>query len=120
MEESGVDNFNNITQEIIDKSLFTRRQIEIILNRRGLIRKEFGVSRGAYYRQLGQVRTKLGRFYYTVVLLCGTGILSPEDLAVLDRMSEQLSVITEGGIPASGEADIMGVIDTLIRRVGEV
>ena len=41
MAESKESNFNNIISKIIKKSLFTERQIEIILNQKDLLRIKF-------------------------------------------------------------------------------
>ena len=45
-----ITNFNNIIQKIIEKSLFTERQIEIILNQKDLREVKFSITKGAYYR----------------------------------------------------------------------
>jgi len=44
--------FNNIIREIIKKSLFTERQIEIILNQKDLVEVKMAITKGAYYRQV--------------------------------------------------------------------
>ncbi len=59
MAESEESNFNNIIRQIIKKSLFTERQIEIILNQKDLLESKFSITRGAYYRQVTQSREKL-------------------------------------------------------------
>jgi len=41
MTESKETNFNNIISKIIKKSLFTERQIEIILNQKDLLESSF-------------------------------------------------------------------------------
>ena len=69
MSKPNKSNFNTIIQEIIKKSLFTERQIEIILKQKKLLDVEFGVSKGAYYRQLAQSRSKIESLYYTILLL---------------------------------------------------
>ena len=48
MSDPNKSNFNIIIREIIKKSLFTERQIEIILKQKKLLDVEFGVSKGAY------------------------------------------------------------------------
>ena len=85
MAESEEYNFNNIIREIIKKSLFTERQIEIILNQKNLLDSKFSISKGAYYRQVGQSRDKLIAFFYSVVLLRGLGILLPDDIDVISK-----------------------------------
>jgi len=44
MSESKESNFNNIISKIIKKSLFTERQIEIILNQKDLLESSFSIS----------------------------------------------------------------------------
>ncbi|MGI0065906.1 MAG: hypothetical protein ACREAT_03990, partial [Nitrosotalea sp.] len=53
------DNFSNIIRQIIEKSLFTERQIAIILKRRDLADSQFTISKGAFYRQVTQSKDKL-------------------------------------------------------------
>ena len=50
-------NFSNVLREIIKKSLFTERQIEIILKSKNLSDVEFTMTKGAYYRQVSQSGT---------------------------------------------------------------
>ena len=113
-------NFNNIIKKIIKKSLFTERQIEILLTSRNLLESEFTISKGAYYRQVGQSRNKLMSFYYTVVLLRGLGILLPDDIDVMSRLSEQISVIKDSDVFPEREDEVISVIDRLIRQACNV
>ena len=57
MDQLERSNFNNIIQKIIKKSLFTERQVEIILNQKDLLESEFSITKGAYYRQVRQLGT---------------------------------------------------------------
>jgi len=109
-------NFNNIIQKIIKKSLFTERQIEIILNQKDLLESKFTITRGAYYRQVSQSREKLIAFFYSIILLRGLGILLPDDIDVISKLSEQISVINESDIFPEREDDVINVIDRLIRQ----
>ena len=69
MTEFELSNSSKILRHIIKNSLFTERQIEIILNQKNLLETKFSISKGAYYRQTGQCKSKLKSFYFTVVLL---------------------------------------------------
>ena len=109
-------NFNSIIQEIIKKSLFTERQVEIILKQKDLLDAKFPITRGAYYRQVGQSREKLVSFFYSIVLLRGLGILLPDDIDVISKVSEQISVINSSDVFAEREEDVISVIDRLIRQ----
>jgi len=116
MVEAKDYNFSNIIREIIKKSLFTERQIEIILNRKNLLEIEFNISKGAYFRQVSQSRNKIIAFYYSMVLLRGLGILSPDDIDVMSRLSEQVSVIQNSDVFPEREQQIMDVINKAIRQ----
>jgi len=116
MEEVKESNFNNIILKIIKKSLFTERQIEIILNQKDLLESKFSITKGAYYRQVGQSREKLIALFYSIILLRGLGILLPDDIDVISKLSEQISVINESDIFPEREDEVIAVIDRLVRQ----
>ena len=120
MAESKQSNFNNIISKIIKKSLFTERQIEIILNQKDLLESSFSISKGAYYRQVGQSREKLVGLFYSIVLLRGLGILLPDDIDVISKLSEQISVINESDIFPEREDEVISVIEKLIRQASNM
>ena len=109
-------NFNRILQEIIKKSLFTERQIEIILNHMNLVEVKFGISKGAYFRQVSQSRTKLMGLYYSIILLRSLGILLPDDINVMSRLSVQVTVIKDSDVFPEREQEVIDVIDKVIRQ----
>jgi len=116
MTEFDESNFNNIIRQIIKKSLFTERQVEIILNQKDLLDTKFSITKGAYYRQVGQSREKLIALFYSIILFRGLGILLPDDIDVISKLSEQISVINEGEIFPEREEQVTSVIDRLIRQ----
>ncbi|MDX1595419.1 MAG: hypothetical protein R3327_00585 [Nitrosopumilaceae archaeon] len=116
MSEFEKSNFNNIIRKMIKKSLFTERQIEIILNQKNLVETKFSISKGAYYRQVGQSREKLVGLFYSIVLFRALGILLPDDIDVISKLSEQVSVINDSDIFPEREDEIINVIDMTIRR----
>ena len=116
MDQVKESNFNNIIQKIIKKSLFTERQIEIILNQKDLLESNFSITKGAYYRQVGQSRDKLIGLFYSIILFRGLGILLPDDIDVISKLSEQISVINESDIFPEREDEVISVIDRLIRQ----
>ena len=120
MAESKEYNFNNIIRKIIKKSLFTERQIEIILNQKDLLESSFSISKGAYYRQVGQSREKLVALFYSIILLRGLGILLPDDIDVISKLSEQISVINESDIFPEREDEVISVIEKLIRQASNM
>ena len=120
MVESKESNFNNIISKIIKKSLFTERQIEIILNQKDLLESSFSISKGAYYRQVGQSREKLVALFYSIILLRGLGILLPDDIDVISKLSEQISVINESDIFPERENEVISVIEKVIRQASNM
>ena len=107
-------NFSNIIREIIKKSLFTERQIEIILKSKNLSDVEFTMTKGAYYRQVSQSREKLSALYYSFIVLGILGVVLPDDVDVISQLSERMSVIKDGDVFPEKEQEIISVIE----RVG--
>jgi hypothetical protein len=120
LSEFGSSNLNNIIRKIIRKSLFTERQIEIILNQRNFVQNKFNITKGAYYRQVSQSRTKLIALFYSIILLRGLGILLPDDMDVISKLSDQVSVIKDGDVFPEREEQVLDVIDKLIRQICNV
>jgi hypothetical protein len=116
MVESPNPIFNNIIKQIIKKSLFTERQIEIILNQLNIQKTGFSITKGAYYRQVNQSRNKLMGLFYSVILLKGLGVILPDDIDVINRLSEQVSVIQNSDIFPEREYEILSVIEVLVNR----
>ena len=119
MSEPDISNFNTIIKEIIKKSLFTERQIEIILKQKKMLDVEFGVSKGAYYRQLAQSRSKIESVYYTLILLQALDvILTNSD--VISRLAEQVNVMKDGSFTPENEDQIIDVIQKTVKRLVDV
>ena len=119
MSEPEISNFNTIIKEIIKKSLFTERQIEIILKQKKLLDVEFGVSKGAYYRQLAQSRSKIESVYYTIILLQAYDVILP-DSNVISRLAEQVNVMKGGSFTPENEAQIIDVIQKTVKQLVDV
>jgi len=120
MSEFNQSNFNNIIRKIIEKSLFTERQIEIILNQKDLLESKFTITKGAYYRQVSQSREKLIALFYSIILLRSLGILLPDDIDVISKLSEQVGVIHDSEVFSEREDDVINVIDRVIRQACNV
>ena len=116
MSDHNKSNFNTIIQEIIKKSLFTERQIEIILKQKKMLQVEFGVSKGAYYRQLGQARSKIESLYYTILLLQAYDVILPES-DVMFRLAEQLNVMKDSDFTPENESQIMDVVEKAVKQL---
>jgi len=116
MSDIDSGNFPNILNEIIKKSLFTPRQIEIILKYKDLSDSEFTITKGAYYRQVSQSREKLARLYYTFIVLRVLDILLVDDIDVISRLTEQVSVIKDGDVFPEREREILSVIERVVKQ----
>ena len=119
MSDPNKSNFNTIIREIIKKSLFTERQIEIILKQKKLLDIEFGVSKGAYYRQLAQSRSKIESVYYTIILLQAYDVILP-DSNVISRLAEQVNVMKDGSFTPENESQIIDVIQKTVKQLVDV
>lgn len=116
MSDPDISNFNTIIQEIIKKSLFTERQIEIILKQKKVLDVEFGVSKGAYYRQLSQARSKIESVYYTIILLQAFDvILTNSD--VISKLADQVNVMKDGNFTPENEDQIVDVIQKAVKQL---
>ena len=116
MSDINSSNFPNILNEIIEKSLFTPRQIEIILKYKDLSDSEFTITKGAYYRQVSQSREKLARLYYSFIVLRVLDILLADDIDVISRLTEQVSVIKDGDVFPEREHEILSVIERVVKQ----
>ena len=116
MSDINSSNFPNILNEIIEKSLFTQRQIEIILKYKDLSDSEFTITKGAYYRQVSQSRETLARLYYSFIVLRALDILLADDIDVISRLTEQVSVIKDGDVFPEREREILSVIERLVKQ----
>ena len=120
MTESKESNFNNIISKIIKKSLFTERQIEIILKKKRMLGDDFSldITKGAYYRQVVQSRKKIEGLYYSIILLQGLDVISLDESDVIFRLAEQVSRMYENSdFMPENQAQITSVIDDAVKRV---
>ena len=116
MAESKESNFNNIIRKIIKKSLFTERQVEIILKQKDLIFTDFAITKGAYYRQVSQSREKLAGLYYSFIVLKILGVILPDDVDVMSKLSEQVSVIKDGDVFPEREQEIISILERVVKQ----
>jgi hypothetical protein len=78
---------------MIEKSLFTKRQYEIICNIAKNQHSHKKSTSGAYYRQVKQCKIKIIEVYYSILLLRLIGIYNSNIISLTETISEQLSVI---------------------------
>ena len=120
MSESSKSNFNIIIQKIIKKSLFTERQIEIILKKKRMLGDDFSlnITKGAYYRQVIQSRKKIEGLYYSIILLQGLDVISLDESDVIFRLAEQVSkMYGDNDFMPESQAQITSLIDDAIKQI---
>ena len=117
-------NSDTLYAYIIANSLFTPRQLSIILNQLEGGGKPEKISSGAYYRQVKQCRKKVISLLYSIMLLQSIGIVHPDALTTLNRLAEQLTVIfaseSSDGTPRLDVDDVISVINEVIKRVSKL
>jgi len=117
---SGEAKKNEILRFIIERSLITPKQLDVISKR---LRGERSVqerSRGAYYRLLKQSRDKLAGLIYSLLLLQLVGLLNEQTKVVLERLSKQVAVTQSSDIDEQTARDVIRVMDELVRRISKV
>jgi hypothetical protein len=92
MEKSDL-NYTVFLNHFIANSIFTEKQTSIIYNKVLKSEPSKNMSSGAYYRQLGQCRTKTRKVVYTFLLLQLLGVVDTKTFSVLDQLNNQLNVM---------------------------
>ena len=111
---------NEVLRFIIENSLITEKQLEVISKRLAGKRPAQNRSRGAYYRLLEQSRAKIRGVIYSVLLMELIGLLDEQKKTVLERLASQV-VVTQGSDIDGGTArDVIRVMDELVRRLSKV
>jgi hypothetical protein len=114
-------NSYDIYSHIIENSLFTNRQIDIICKKLKNIDRPTNMTAGAYYRQVKQCKKKVTRLLYSLLLLRSLNIVDKQTLFAIERLSEQLTVIfsnKSSDISQSYQSNsVTFAIDELIKRM---
>jgi hypothetical protein len=111
---------NEVLRFIIENSLITAKQLEIISKRLKGERYVQNRSRGAYYRLLEQSRAKIRGIIYSILLLELIGLLDQQGKEVLERVAKQVVVTQGSDIDEWTARDVIRVIDELVRRLSKV
>ena len=86
-------NSYDIYSHIIENSLFTNRQIDIICKKLKNTDRPTNMTAGAYYRQIKQCKRKVRRLLYSLLLLGSLNVIDKQTLFAIERISEQLTVM---------------------------
>jgi hypothetical protein len=118
-------NSNILYTHLVANSLFTPRQLSIILKQLRGDSKTEKISSGAYYRQVKQCRKKVISILHSMIILQSMGIVQSDASATLSKVSEQLAVIfasesSSDAIPRLNTNDVISVIDEVIKRMSKL
>jgi hypothetical protein len=119
--------FNNLLKILIEKNLFTIRQISIIYNK--FNNKTSSISKnklsaGAYYRQMKQCRKKYDQLIYTLVVFRLLNFIDDSTMETIQSIITQLQKISHNEINHNSTHivpdDIIIVIEKIIRKINKI
>ena len=119
MENSNL-NYTSILNHFIVNSILTEKQTSIIYNQIMKSKPSKKMTSGAYYRQLGQCRTKIRKIVYTLLLLRLFSVLDVGTFSVLDQLNNQLNVMLNkrsDEIDTTTLSNVISLVDDVIAKL---
>ena len=113
-------NYTSILNHFVVNSILTEKQTSIIYNRIMKSRPSKKMTSGAYYRQLGQCRTKIRKIVYTLLLLRLFSVLDVGTFSVLDQLHNQLNVMLNKRSDEIGTttlSNVISLVDDVIAKL---
>lgn len=125
-EKIGLE-FNDLLNILIQKNLFTKKQISIIYNKFNNpisnVSKN-NLSAGAYYRQIKQCRKKYDQLIYTLVLFRLLNFIDNDTMETIQSIITQLEKISHNDINHNSTKivpnDIIIVIEKIMRKINKI
>jgi GH15 family glucan-1,4-alpha-glucosidase len=126
--ENNIDlEFNDFFNALIEKNLFTKKQISIIYNKFNTPVSNIsrnGLSAGAYYRQIKQCRKKYDQLIYTLVLFRLLNFIDDSTIETIESIIKQLEKISQHDIHHNSTVivpnDIIIVIEKIISKINKI
>jgi hypothetical protein len=116
--ETHNNDFDSVLKLFVANSLFTARQIDIILKRKKGNAPIENISSGAYYRQIKQCKNKITKLYYSIILLSIVDIIDLNTIVSLSKIAEQIKVLKTYDNSDSSQTlrvtEVMSVINKII------
>lgn len=119
MENSNLNN-TSILNHFVVNSILTEKQTSIIYNKIMKSKPSKKMTSGAYYRQLGQCRTKIRKIVYTLLLLRLFSVLDVGTFSVLDQLHNQLNVMLNkrsDEIDTTTLNNVISLVDDVIAKL---
>ena len=112
--------YSEFLNHFIANSIFTEKQTSIIYNKVSGSKPSKKMTSGAYYRQLGQCRTKTRKVVYTLLLLRLLSVVDTETYSVLDKLNNQLNVMLNkrsDEIDTNTLSNVISLVDDVIAKL---
>ena len=122
MENSNL-NYTSILNHFVVNSILTEKQTSIIYNKIMKSKPSKKMTSGAYYRQLGQCRTKIRKIIYTILLLRLFSVLDVGTFSVLDQLNNQLNVMLNkrsDEIDTTTLSNVISLVDDVIAKLVQI
>jgi hypothetical protein len=119
MENSNL-NYTSVLNHFVVNSILTEKQTSIIYNKIMKSKPSKKMTSGAYYRQLGQCRTKIRKIVYTLLLLRLFSVLDVGTFSVLDQLNNQLNVMLNKRSDKIGTttlSNVISLVDDVIAKL---
>jgi hypothetical protein len=119
MESSNL-NYTSILNHFVVNSILTEKQTSIIYNKIIKSKPSKKMTSGAYYRQLGQCRTKIRKIVYTLLLLRLLSVLDTGTFSVMDQLNNQLNVMLnkrDDEIDTTTLNNVISLVDDVIAKL---
>jgi|ERR687889_2768769 hypothetical protein len=81
---------NSLLINIIENSIFTKRQIQIIYNINKKEKRPQNITSGAFYREKGQCKNKIKKIYFSIIILILMDILKEEHVHTLISIANKI------------------------------
>ena len=116
--------FNHLLTLLIQKNLFTKRQISIIYNKNNRLVLKNKISSGAYYRQIKQCNEKYYRLIYTILLFRILNLVDSNTINIIESIVKQIDNISQRNLHHNKDitlsTDIDKVIEQIIKKINKI
>ncbi|MGZ5501533.1 MAG: hypothetical protein ACXWEW_10340, partial [Nitrososphaeraceae archaeon] len=116
--------FTDLLDLLIEKNLFTKKQISIIYNKINTHVSDNQMSAGAYYRQIKQCRKKYDQLIYTILLFRLLNLIDNNTMETLELLVKQLEKISRPDLNHNTTEivhnDIIIVIEEILRKINRI
>ena len=116
--------FIGLLDLLIEKNLFTKKQISIIYNKINTHVSNNQMSAGAYYRQIKQCRKKYDQLIYTILLFRLLNLIDNNTMETLELLVKQLEKISRPDLNHNTTEivhnDIIIVIEEILRKINRI